>query len=184
MNRYLFRVAVSCFVLALVVSAARADTVFQATLLGANEVPPVSSPGTGFITVDLHDDLVTLDVMETFSGLTAAATAAHIHCCGPVGMNEPVVLPFSAAQGFPFGASSGTFTHTFNLNTDLSGITPATFVAGLQSGQAYANIHNDPNLGGEIRGQLAAVPEPRAFFALAGCLIVLGVMRRFRKQMN
>jgi len=41
-----------------------------------------------------------------------------------------------------------------------------------------------PFMGGEIRGQLAAVPEPRAFFALAGCLIVLGVMRRFRKQMN
>jgi len=122
--------------------------------------------------------------METFSGLLAPATAAHIHCCGPAGMNEPVVLPYSAAQGFPFGATSGTFTHTFDLNTDLSGITTAAFVAGLENAQTYANIHDVPFPGGEIRGQLAAVPEPRAFFALAGCLIVLGVMRRLRKQMN
>src|SRR5215469_2361702 len=124
--------------------------------------------------------------METFSGLLAPATAAHIHCCGPAGVNEPVVLPFSAAQGFPFGATSGTFSHTFDLNTDLSPgtITAAQFVAGLEGGETYANIHDTPFPGGEIRGQLAAVPEPRAFFALAGCLIVLGVMRRFRKQMN
>src|SRR5262249_293442 len=73
--------------------------------------------------------------MESFRGLLAPATAAHIHCCGPVGVNEPVVLPFLAAQGGPFGATSGTFTHTFNLNTDLSPgtITAAQFVAGLKT---------------------------------------------------
>jgi hypothetical protein len=51
---------------------------FQATLLGANEVPPNASPGTGFIDVILDDATNMLTVHETFSGLTAPATAAHI----------------------------------------------------------------------------------------------------------
>jgi hypothetical protein len=183
MHRHILRVAVpACFALTLVVSAARADILFQASLLGANEVPPVDTPATGFIALDLHDDLVTLDVVETFSGLLSDATAAHIHCCAPEGTNAPVVLPFTAAQGFPFGATSGTFTHTFDLNTDLTGITPVDFVAELESGQTYANIHDALNPGGEIRGQLAAVPEPNSFFALAGCLLALGAFRWFRRQ--
>ena len=59
MNHQLCRLAVLCLGLAMLVSEVRADVVFQATLSGANEVPPNDSPGTGFITVDLHDNLVT-----------------------------------------------------------------------------------------------------------------------------
>ena len=67
--------------LAAFVPALRADLFFDATLLPGNEVPPHVTPATGFITVDLHSDMITLDVVETFSALTTAASAAHIHCC-------------------------------------------------------------------------------------------------------
>src|SRR5713226_6461103 len=143
----------------------RADLIFQATLLPGNEVPPHVTPASGFITVDLHADLVTLDVTETFADLSSPASAAHIHCCGPAGTNVPVALPLTS---FP-NATSGTYTHTFDLNTDLiGGMTAATFVSGLESGDAYANIHDSLFPGGEIRGQLAAVPEPNAVVLLGG----------------
>jgi hypothetical protein len=82
-----------------------------------------------------------------------------------------VVLPF---PGFP-AATSGTYIHTFNLSTDLTtGITPAAFVAALEGGDTYANIHNVPFPGGEIRGWLTPVPEPTSFTLLSSLLCVVG----------
>jgi hypothetical protein len=111
----------------------------------------------------------TLTVNEVFSGLTTPASAAHIHCCGAVGVNEPVAVPFT---GFP-NAASGTYMSSFDLtlastynpsfltaNGGTAASAEAAFIAGLNSFQTYANIHNATFPGGEIRGQLAQVPEP------------------------
>jgi hypothetical protein len=123
--------------------------------------------------------------METFSGLTAPASAAHIHCCGPIGVNEPVAVPFT---GFP-SATGGTYNQTFDLsllstynaafvtaNGGTLASAEAAFLAGINSGQTYANIHNSVFPGGEIRGQLAAVPEPTT----AG-LLLLGLVPLVKK---
>src|SRR6266851_3286488 len=56
-----------------------------ATLLGTNEVPPNSSPGTGSITFTFDQSTSTSTWSETFAGLTASATAAHIHAPAPPG---------------------------------------------------------------------------------------------------
>src|SRR5215470_20423564 len=63
---------------------------FELNLSGANEVPPVSPAGTGSATVVLDPDAKTLQVSAMFSGLTSGTTAAHIHCCAPLG-NDPAV---------------------------------------------------------------------------------------------
>ena len=152
-------------------SAAQADQIFTATLLPGNEVPPHSDAAMGFITVDLHTDLITLDVMETFSNLASPATAAHIHCCAPPGTNAPVVLPFTL---FP-SVTTGTYTHTFNLTTDLTGITRGMFITELEIGFTYANIHDSAFPGGDIRGQLA-VPEPSIMYlVLTGLVSAIGL---------
>jgi hypothetical protein len=151
--------------------AARADFIATATLLGKNENPPNGSPGTGFIQVDFNDAKPNqLHVHEVFSGLVANDTAAHIHIA-PLGVNGPVVLPFSPASGFPVGVTSGTYDATLtdqDINV-ASGFTFAQLIAAIEAGDAYANVHSTTFPGGEIRGQLIAqaVPEP-ASLTLAG----------------
>ena len=151
---------------------------FKATLNGAGENPPNGSPGTGVLFATLDDVLNTLTVHEVFSGLTAPASAAHIHCCQPPGANAPVVLPFGAGIGFPVGATAGTFDHTFTLATDLTGISVSAFLTGLFAGTAYGNIHNANFPVGEIRGQLIAVPEPATTLLLGLGFGALALTRR------
>jgi hypothetical protein len=165
--------------------AAKADFIATATLLGKNENPPNASPGTGFIQVDFSNAKPNqLHVHEVFSGLEKPATAAHIHIA-PVGLNGPVVLPFSAASGFPTGSSSGVYDAILtdkDINT-ASGFTFAQLIAAIEAGNAYANIHTAVFPGGEIRGQLVAqtVPEPASLMlASLGTLGLIACLGRKR----
>ncbi len=164
---------------------AKADPiVFTATLLGSNEVPPTGSPGTGFGTFILNGNMLTIN--ESFSGLVAPATAAHIHCCGPTGVNEIVAIPFTP---FP-NTTSGTFSAMVDLTlastynaafiTQEGGtvaLAEAGFIAAFTSGQTYANIHDATFPGGEIRGQIT--PEPSTFLLLGtGLVSIAETLRR------
>lgn len=178
--------AIVAGVLFLGTAPANADTIFfTANLAGANEVPPNGSPGTGSALLTLNDVAQTLFVSLTFSGLTTPDTAGHIHCCAPLGTNAAVALPFFASSGFPTGVTAGSFSYTFVLATDLSGITPAAFIAGLESSQAYVNIHSSTFPGGEIRGQVTAVPEPgTASLMLIGIGLVLVMRKRIGQGLS
>jgi hypothetical protein len=134
-------------VLALGAASGAFATTFSyiANLSGANENPANGSPGTGMAFVIYDDVATTISASVSFSGLTAPATASHIHGPGGPGVNAPVLFPFS---GVP-AATSGSFNGTFAIN--------ATQVGYLNSDQLYVNIHTQTFPGGEIRGQI--VPE-------------------------
>ena len=185
------------FAVLLLFGVAKADQlVFTATLTGAQEVPPNGSPGIGsaLVTIDTVTNLMTINV--SFAGLVSPTTIAHIHCCaGPGGIASPATT-VPSFPGFPVGVTTGTYLQTFNL-TLASSYNPAfitasggtvaaaqaAFIAGLLNGQAYINIHTQQFPGGEIRGQLQAVPEPATLLLLtSGMLGVAGAVRKRRKH--
>lgn len=177
-------------VLALGVAAPVSATTitFQAFMSGLNEVPPNASTATGFTTVTLDTAAHTLAVNLSFSGLTNIASAGHIHCCAPAGVNAIVAVPYN---GLP-AALSGTYTNVFDLTSAASyngafitahGGTPASaeadLVAAMLAGNTYSNIHDMPNFaGGEIRGQLTAVPEPATLTLVGLGLVALLAHKR------
>ncbi len=164
---------------------------YTAVLSGANERPnPVATDATGFGSLFVAADGNSFSVNIDFNGLSANAVAGHVHCCSAATGNAAVAVGFA-----PPAATSGTITGTFDLTLAstftagfLNGAGGGTvagarsaFLAGLDAGQAYFNVHSSNFPGGEIRGQLAAVPEPGSWALLiAGFGLTGAVMRRRR----
>jgi hypothetical protein len=127
---------------------------YQAVMLGVGEVPANGSRALGFGTVGLNADQTRITVNMNFSGLSAPATAAHIHGPGGAGTNASVLFPFT---GVPAATSGAIPEQSFS-------ITP-TQLGYLQNGYLYMNVHNSVYPGGEIRGQIVLVPAVGLTFA-------------------
>ena len=169
---------------------------FSGTLTGTQEVPPNASPGTGLATIAIDDVTHTMLVDVSWSGLLSPTTIAHIHCCAAPGATAIPATGVPTFPGFPAGVTSGSFNASFDLDDPglinpafitANGGTTATafdaFLTGLLAGNAYFNIHTQQFGAGEIRGQLAAVPEPATWaMLLLGMGMAGGAMRRPRLQ--
>jgi hypothetical protein len=122
--------------------ALAAPTSFTVPLTGAEQVPPVTTSGSG--TADLTYDPATRVVTWsiTYSGLSSQATMAHFH--GP------------AASGKNAGIQIWLTKHGGPVSSPITGkatLTPAEarqFMAGLW----YVNLHTTDHPAGEIRGQV------------------------------
>jgi hypothetical protein len=121
---------------------------FQAPTRGMNEVPPNPSTATGFGTVALSPDQTTITVNYSWTGLSAPASAAHIHGPAGPGTNASVLFGFS---GVPAATSGSIPEQTFAIN--------ATQLGYLTNGLLYMNIHNATYPNGEMRAQVLPAPS-------------------------
>ena len=107
------------------------------TMVGANEVPPVTTTATGTGTVTISPDRMVVAKI-TITGMTAVA--AHIHEAAD-GKNGPVIVPFTMTSPNVFEAPAGAM------------LTEAQY-ASFKAGNLYVNAHSKEHPGGEIRAQL------------------------------
>jgi uncharacterized protein (TIGR03118 family) len=112
---------------------------FTVRLSGAAESPAVATPATGVGSLAIEGNTVTYHI--SYAGLSAAATAAHVHGLAAATNSAGVLFPVDGASGTA-GVLSGSHTAT------------AAELQDILNGLAYVNIHTAPHPGGEIRGQL------------------------------
>ncbi|ADG18623.1 CHRD domain-containing protein [Paraburkholderia atlantica] len=123
--------------------AQAAPVSFEVPLTGAQQVPPVQTPGSGNakLTYDSSTRVVTWNI--TFSGLTSPTTMAHFHGPAPAGKNAGVKVWISQK-------GSTEVTSPITGQATLSPDEAKMFEAG----DMYINVHTKNNPNGEIRGQV------------------------------
>jgi hypothetical protein len=108
----------------------------KVNLSGAEEVSPVSVPGSGSGSFTIGADGTVSGSVTTTS---VQGMAAHIHQ-GARGQNGPVIIPLT---------KSGD-TYTAPAGAKLTDAQMQAFKAG----NLYVNVHTAQNKGGEVRAQL------------------------------
>jgi hypothetical protein len=137
---------------------------FKADLQGYNEVPAVSSLGSGSFLASIDDDAQTITYELSYGGLNSTAMAAHIHL-GQANVNGGVSVFLCGGGDKPPcpAGTGGTETVSGVIDAaDVIGPTGQGIAAGefdelvraIRAGVTYANVHTMTQPGGEIRDQL------------------------------
>ncbi len=130
---------------------------FVASLDGAQEVdPPVTTEASGRAIFQLNADKTELTYEVIISDLTPdQILQAHLHV-GPRGFNGPVVF-FLADAPPPTMVLRGSLDAADLIpRPDVSVDDFADFIAALEAGDVYVNVHTMAHPAGEIRGQVQA----------------------------
>lgn len=105
-------------------------------LSGAEEVPPVSTPGSGSGSFRVAEDGTITGSVTTKD---VQGTMAHIHRA-PKGQNGPIIVPLDK-NGDTYTVPAGRKLTKEQLED-------------LKKGNLYVNVHTNANKGGEVRGQI------------------------------
>jgi hypothetical protein len=105
-------------------------------LTGAEEVPPVSTAGSGSGSFRVAED-GTITGSVTTTGVPG--TMAHIHM-GAAGKNGPVIVPLTK-NGDTYSVPAGRKLSEAQMQA-------------LKAGGLYVNVHSNQHKGGEVRDQL------------------------------
>jgi hypothetical protein len=150
-------------------SAVQVAQSFHADLKGVEEVPSISTSGSGRFVADLNPEDGSIAYELRYSGLESAVTQAHIHFSQPATNGAIIVFLCTNLGNGPDGTQScpegdgeisGVITADDVLGADDQGLDPGAFDQLLQAifaGGTYANVHTTGHGSGEIRGQV--VPQ-------------------------
>jgi hypothetical protein len=155
--------------------SASADDKIRAKLIGFQEVPVVSTEATGTFEATISPNGDAIDDEITYTGMQGPVTQSHMHVgqrsvnggivlwvCGTT-LNIPNVPNTPGPAGTPTCTSpNGHFAGTWmaaNVQTVAAqqlGGNIEEVITAIRAGKAYMNVHSNPSLGGEIRGQIRA----------------------------
>jgi hypothetical protein len=130
----------------------KGQTIFQAQLSGANEVPARTSSGSGAAGFTLDGNTVHFSVEVEGLG---DIIACHIHV-GAVGVSGPVRVPLCKGPA-PAGVVNGVLVQGSFTAADVVVISFDDLLNAMRSGNAYVNVHTKVYPAGEIRGQVSVI---------------------------
>jgi hypothetical protein len=148
--------------LAVVSTAAQAQTTHVAVLDGLQENPSISTAAIGLCVVTIAADEQSLTVVLTYNPLEGGMVlAAHIHVAREF-VNGGIVINLCGAGGkpacpTPSGQVTATVTAADVVEVAAQGIAAGELAAVIRAmgrEATYVNVHSTAFPGGEIRGQL------------------------------
>ena len=183
------RLAVLAASLALPMAASAAIQVYSFNLDGLQEVPANASPAAGSAQFTIDDSLDTITFVLTAFNLQGTFAAAHIHGPAMAGFNAFVVFGLTGANADyagPVMAGPIPIANSYMLygaDKAASGMTPNLAASiNAQPWLYYVNLHTSDFPGGEIRGQLAPIPEASTYAMMLGGLGLVGFMAARRRR--
>jgi len=144
----------------------------RARLSGFQEVPVVSTAGSGEFMARINKQTGEIDYEFSYAGMQSTVTQAHIHLgqrsvnggimvwlCQSAGNPAPAAVAATTPLcGSPDFVSSGVITAASVVGPggaqQLGAGELAELVDALRAGVAYVNVHTTVSPGGEIRGQV------------------------------
>jgi hypothetical protein len=138
----------------------------KALLTGYEEVPAISTTGSGELRARINNDETEIEYTLSYSDLEGAVQQSHIHL-GQPGVNGgiSVFLCTNLGNG-PAGTQScplapATITGTLHaadvVGPTAQGIAPGEFdelIRAIRAGKTYVNVHSTKYPGGEVRSQI------------------------------
>lgn len=162
MKRLLLAAALCIFA----ASAASAEiAIITATLRGEEEVPAISTAGTGAFLGVIDTEANTIQYTLVAVGLEGSVSQAHIHL-GQTSVNGGIMLflctnlgngPAGTPSCSPSGVVSGLLDAADVVGPADKGVAAgemAEAIRAIQRGVTYVNVHSSLHGGGEIRGQV------------------------------
>ena len=143
----------------------------KARLAGVQEVPAVSSKGSGEFVAEISSDDSKIDYTLTWKDLEGATVQqSHIHFGQHYAANGGIAVFFCsnlpsppantpACPGPTSGEVKGVITAANVIGPAGQGIAAGEFaelLRAIRTGNSYVNVHTDKHPGGEIRAQLNA----------------------------
>jgi len=161
-------VVVAAVVLGAAVVVSQGIPAIKAILESYQEVPAVSSTGSGELTARINgDDSVSWEL--TYSAMESNVTQAHIHF-GQRGVKGGISVFLCTNLGNapagvtvqPCPVNGGTISGTFDADDVSGGAASQGIAAGefdellraIRAGATYVNIHTETRPGGEVRSQI------------------------------
>jgi hypothetical protein len=128
---------------------------FTANMVGGNEVPPVSTNGTGYASFRTSVNDTVLKYKVNMTGLSEITGAQILQ--GKVGQNGDVIIDLwndsKKNTGKPATTIRGNITNS-DLLGPMKGKILDTLLAAVNTGDTYVNVNTSSHPSGEIRGQI------------------------------